>query len=211
MDYLNIALPKGRLGDKGYELFKSIGLGYDELEQKTRKLILTNELKKIRYILVRASDVPIYVERGAADIGIVGKDIIMEDERSLYEIMDLKFGKCNFAVASLPGYKVRSSIKPTKIATKYPNIAKNYFLSKGIQIDIIKLNGSVELAPLVGLSDAIVDIVETGRTLKENGLTVIEEICPVSARLIANKVSFKIKNDRISRITDDINSMDRKE
>ncbi len=210
MKYLNIALPKGRLGDKGYELFKSIGLEHKELEQKTRKLILTNESKKIRFILVRASDVPIYIERGAADIGIVGKDIIMEDERSLYEIMDLNFGKCKFAIASIPGYKVRGSIKPTRIATKYPNIAKKYFSSKGIQIDIIKLNGSVEIAPLVGLSDAIVDIVETGNTLKVNGLIIIEEICPVSARLIANKVSFKVKNERISGIIDAFDSINRK-
>ncbi|WP_427340141.1 ATP phosphoribosyltransferase [Caloranaerobacter sp. DY30410] len=211
MDYLNIALAKGRLGDKGYEMFKKIGLGYSEMEKNSRKLIFTNEKKNVRFILVKASDIPVYVERGAADLGVVGKDIIMEEERDLYEIADLGFGKCKFAVAALPGYKMDNIRRPLKVATKYPNVAKKYFLSKGIQIDLIKLNGSVELAPLVGLSDVIVDIVETGRTLKENGLVVVEDMFPISARLVANKVSYKMKNKSIREIIDNIQMIFRKE
>ncbi|WP_083238723.1 ATP phosphoribosyltransferase [Caloranaerobacter ferrireducens] len=211
MDYLNIALAKGRLGDKGYEMFKKIGLGYSEMEKNSRKLIFTNEEKNVRFILVKASDIPVYVERGAVDLGVVGKDIIMEEERDLYEIADLGFGKCKFAVAALPGYKIDNTRRPLKVATKYPNIAKKYFLSKGIQIDLIKLNGSVELAPLVGLSDVIVDIVETGRTLKENGLVVVEDMFPISARLVANKVSYKMKNKSIREIIDNIQMIFRKE
>ncbi|KPU27126.1 ATP phosphoribosyltransferase [Caloranaerobacter sp. TR13] len=211
MDYLNIALAKGRLGDKGYEMFKKIGLGCSEMEKNSRKLIFTNEEKNVRFILVKASDIPVYVERGAADLGVVGKDIIMEEERDFYEIADLGFGKCKFSVAALPGYKIDNTIRSLKVATKYPNIAKKYFSSKGIQIDLIKLNGSVELAPLVGLSDVIVDIVETGRTLKENGLVVVEDMFPISARLIANKVSYKMKNESIREIIDNIQMIFRKE
>ncbi|KNF10172.1 ATP phosphoribosyltransferase HisG [Gottschalkia purinilytica] len=201
MDYLNIAIAKGRLGDKGYELLKKLGLECKEFEEESRKLILTSEENKVRYVLVKAVDVPIYVERGAVDLGIVGKDTIMEEERNFYEIADLNFGKCKFAVASLKDYKMNTS-KPIIVATKYPNVAKKYFASTGRQIDVIKLNGSVELAPLIGLSDVIVDIVETGRTLKDNGLVILEDMYPVSARLIANKVSFKLKNERIKKIID---------
>lgn len=206
MEYLNIAIAKGRLGEKGYEMLKQIGLECKEFEEKSRKLILTSEENKVRYILVKAVDVPIYVERGAVDIGIVGKDTIMEEDRDFYEIADLGFGKCKFSVASLKGYK----IDPTKqitVATKYPNVAKKYFLSTGRHIDTIKLNGSVELAPLIGLSDVIVDIVETGRTLDENGLIVLEDMYSISARMIANKVSFKFKNERIKKIIKDINAL----
>ena len=210
MDYLTIAIAKGRLGDKGYELLKQIGLECKDLEEDSRKLILTNEENKVRYILVKAVDVPVYVERGAADLGIVGKDTIMEEERSFYEIADLKFGKCKFAVAALEGFEIDPS-KTLKVASKYTNVARKYFLSQGMQVDMIKLNGSVELAPLIGLSDVVVDIVETGRTLKENGMVVIEEMHDISARLIANKVSFKVKNERIKRIMKDLNELIEKE
>lgn len=210
MDYLNIAIAKGRLGDKGYEMLKQIGLECKALEEDSRKLILTSEENKVRYVLVKAVDVPVYVERGAVDIGLVGKDTIMEEERSFYEIADLNFGKCKFAVAALEGFEIDPS-KTLKVASKYTNVARKYFLSKGMQVDLIKLNGSVELAPLIGLSDVIVDIVETGRTLKENGLVVLEDMHEISARLIANKVSFKVKNDRIKQIMDDLNKLIEKE
>ena len=210
MDYLNIAIAKGRLGDKGYKLLKQIGLECKELEEDSRKLILTNEENKVRYVLVKAVDVPVYVERGAVDIGLVGKDTIMEEERSFYEIADLNFGKCKFAVAALEGFEIDTS-KTLRVASKYTNVARKYFLAKGMQVDMIKLNGSVELAPLIGLSDVVVDIVETGRTLKENGMVVIEEMHDISARLIANKVSFKVKNDRIKRIMKDLNELIEKE
>jgi len=200
LEYINIALAKGRLGNNAYTLFKSIGLECEEFEEESRKLVFTNNDKKLRFILVKAVDVPIYVERGAADIGVVGKDTLLEEEKDLFEIADLKFGKCQFVVASFPEMKLEGFIRPLRIATKYPNVAKNYFSNRGIEIDIIKLNGSVELAPIVGLSDAIVDIVETGSTLKENGLVILETISPVSARLVANKVSFKIKNQRVKEI-----------
>ncbi|RKD32922.1 ATP phosphoribosyltransferase [Thermohalobacter berrensis] len=200
MEYLNIALAKGRLAQKGYKLFKEMGFECEEIEKNTRKLIFVNEEKLIRYILVKASDVPAYVERGAADLGVVGKDTIMEEEKEFYELCDLGFGKCKFVIAGPPGYEMNTSYETLRVATKYPNVAKKYFLKKGKQIDLIKLNGSVELAPLVGLADVIVDIVETGRTLKENGLKVIEDMYHISARLIANKVSFKMKNNRIKEI-----------
>lgn len=210
MDYLTIAIAKGRLGDRGYELLKQIGLECKDLEEDSRKLILTSEENKVRYVLVKAADVPVYVERGAVDLGIVGKDTIMEEERSYYEIADLKYGKCRFAAAALEGFEIDRS-KTLRVASKYTNVAKKYFLSKGIQADVIKLNGSVELAPLIGLSDIVVDIVETGRTLRENGMVVIEEMYDISARLIANKVSFKVKNDRIKKIIDDLNKLTEKE
>ncbi len=206
MEYLDIAIAKGRLGDKGYQMLKEIGLSCKEFEEESRKLILTSEENKVRYVLVKAVDVPIYVERGAVDIGLVGKDTIMEEDRQVYEIADLDFGKCKFSVAAPEGYKIDPTRK-IRVATKYPNVAKKYFLSTGRQVDIIKLNGSVELAPLIGLSDVIVDIVETGRTLRENGLVVLEDIANISARLIANKSSFKFKNDRIRKIMDDIDKL----
>ena len=204
MDYINVALGKGRLAEKGYEIFKKIGYDCNELEKKSRKLIFENSEKKIRFILVKAQDVPVYVERGAADLGIVGKDTIMEEGRDLYEIADLGFGRCKFAVAAMKGFKLENIRGQLKVASKYPNVATKYFMENGRQIDTIKLNGSVELAPIVGLSDVIVDIVETGSTLKENGLEVIQDMYPVSARLVANKVSFKTKNGKIREMIEKI-------
>lgn len=211
VSYINIALAKGRLGEKAYNLFKNIGFECKEIEENSRKLVFINEMMKVRYILVKASDVPIYVERGAADLGVVGKDTIMEEERELYEILDLRFGKCRFAIASYKGYKLDVVRGPIRVATKYPRITKRYFMSSGQQIELIKLNGSVELAPILGLSDVIVDIVETGRTLRENGLEIIKEIYPVSARLVVNKVSFKTKNKVIRQIANDISKVVREE
>ncbi|MFZ5968180.1 MAG: ATP phosphoribosyltransferase [Bacillota bacterium] len=199
MDYINIALAKGRLADHTFQLFEQMGLVFLDYHKKSRKLIFENPDEKIRLVFVKANDVPVYVERGAADIGIVGKDTLLESGANVYEVLDLGFGKCKFAVAALGEYPIPSDRK-IRVATKYPEVAKKYFASRGRSIDIIKLNGSVELAPLVGLADVIVDIVETGKTLKENGLVVLENICEVSARVIANRVSFKTKSNRISKL-----------
>lgn len=199
MDYLNIALGKGRLADKTFKLLNQIGISFEEDPSKSRKLIFVNHEEKIRLVFVKASDVDIYVEQGAADIGVIGKDTLLESGASVYEIMDLGFGNCKFSVAAPKDLKVNTDRK-IRVATKYPNVAKNYYKQKGQSIEVIKLNGSVELAPLMGLSDVIVDIVETGKTLKENGLVVTENICQVSARLIANKVSFKTKGIKINQI-----------
>ena len=199
MDYINIALSKGRLTNKTFELLSGLGIDFEDYSPESRKLIFMNEEKKVRIVSVKASDVPIYVEQGAADLGISGKDVLIETEAGVYELMDLGFGRCKFVVAALKG-KIIESDKKLKVATKYPNTAKRYFLSKGIPIEIIKLNGSVELAPIMGLSDVIVDIVETGKTLKENGLDIVDEICQVSARLIINKASLKTKTQEINHI-----------
>ncbi|WP_425446406.1 ATP phosphoribosyltransferase [Dethiothermospora halolimnae] len=204
MSYLSVALAKGRIAEDSIKLFKKINLGKTELNSTSRKLVLKDEEEKIKFIFVKPTDVPTYVERGVADIGIVGKDTIMEEGKNIYEIMDLGFGKCKISIAALKGFEIHDMVTELKIATKYPNIAKNYFYNKGIDIDIIKLNGSVELAPIMGLSDIIVDIVETGRTLKENGLEVIEDMHNISARFISNKVSFKVKNNVISKIINKI-------
>lgn len=204
MQYVNIALAKGRIASQSYKILKEIGLDCSEIEKNSRKLIFENSENRIRYILVKPADVPIYVEKGAADLGIVGKDTIMEENRNLYELVNLGFGTCRFAVASLKGFSINQFRPVLRVGTKYPNIAKKYFADKNKQVEIIHLNGSVELAPIVGLSDVIVDIVETGRTLEENGLEIIEDICPVSVRLIANKVSFKTKNDYIRKIVEDL-------
>jgi len=211
MEYINVALGKGRLAEKGYEIFKKIGYDCSDFEKKSRKLVFENSEKGIRFILVKAQDVPIYVERGAADIGIVGKDTIMEEERDLYEILELGFGKCKFSVAAPKGFQPEKMQGVLRVATKYPRVAQGYFMSKGRQIDVIKLNGSVELAPLVGLSDVIVDIVETGSTLKENGLEVIEDMYSVSARVVVNKVSFKTKNTKIKAIIEGIKEIIKEE
>ncbi|MZQ75081.1 MAG: ATP phosphoribosyltransferase [Peptoclostridium sp.] len=211
MEYINVALGKGRLAEKGYEIFKKIGYDCSDFEKKSRKLVFENSEKGIRFILVKAQDVPIYVERGAADIGIVGKDTIMEEERDLYEILDLGFGKCKFSVAAPNSFQPEKMQGMLRVATKYPRVAQGYFMSKGRQIDVIKLNGSVELAPLVGLSDVIVDIVETGGTLKENGLEVIEDMYNVSARVVVNKVSFKTKNLKIKAIIEGIKEIIKEE
>ena len=192
MRYLTVALAKGRLA----ELFISIGMDCSEMKEKTRKLIFTDEKNKMKFILVKASDVPTYVEYGAADIGIVGKDTLLEESRNLYEMVDLGFGKCKMAVCGPKELKGN-----LRVASKYPHIAMKYFQDdKGQTIEIIKLNGSVELAPLVGLSDVIVDIVETGKTLYENGLDVLEDVCPLSARFVVNKVSMKMETERIMNI-----------
>ena len=196
---LNIALPKGRLGDKTYSLFEKIGYKCEELTEDSRKLIFENKEKNIRYLLVKPSDVGIYVEKGAADIGVVGKDILLENDYDIYELLDLNLGICKISVAALSGYKEDTERK-LRVATKYVNTAKKYYSSLNRETDIIKLNGSIELAPILGLSDVIVDIVETGNTLKENNLNVINDIEEISARFIANKTSYKFKNEEIKNI-----------
>lgn len=203
MEYLTFALAKGRLADKTLSLLEETGITMDEMkDKKTRKLIFVNEDLKIKMFLSKASDVPTYVEYGAADIGVVGRDTILEEGRRLYEVMDLGFGKCRMCVC---GPESAGALlhhqQLIRVASKYPNIAKDYFYNKKHQtVEIIKLNGSVELAPIVGLSEVIVDIVETGATLKENGLKVLEEICELSARVVVNQVSMKMENERINRL-----------
>ena len=199
MRYLTVALAKGRLAELAMDIFLSIGMDCAEMKEKTRKLIFTDEKNKMKFILVKASDVPTYVEYGAADIGIVGKDTLLEENRNIYEMVDLEFGACNMCVCGRPELRGKlDEITDLKVASKYPNIARQYFQDvKGQTIELIKLNGSVELGPLVGLSDVIVDIVETGSTLRENGLDVLEVICPLSARLVVNKVSMKMDRERI--------------
>lgn len=196
---LNIALPKGRLGDKVYELFASIGYDCSEIYSDNRKLVFENEENGVRYLLVKPSDVAIYIAHGAADIGVVGKDILEEGDFDIYELLDLGLGKCNMCVAA-PNDYVEDFDRPLRVATKFVNIAKNYYISINREIEIIKLNGSIEIAPLLGLTDVIVDIVESGKTLKENNLRVYEQIMPISARLIANKSSYKFKSDDIDRL-----------
>mgnify|MGYP002603391782 CR=1 FL=1 len=200
MRYLTIALAKGRLAKKAMELFEAIGISCDEMKDKdSRKLIFVNEELGIRFFLAKANDVPTYVEYGAADIGIVGKDTILEEGRKLYEVMDLGMGRCRMCVCGPESAK--ESLRHhelIRVATKYPNIAKDYFYNQKYQtVEIIKLNGSIELAPIVGLSEVIVDIVETGSTLRENGLEVLEEVCPLSARMIVNPVSMRMESARI--------------
>ena len=193
---LNVALPKGRLGEKVYDMFEKAGFPCPSIKENTRKLIFENEEAGVRYFWVKPSDVAIYVERGAADIGVAGKDILLEQNPDVYELLDLGFGKCRMAVAGKKGEKLPLD-KTVKVATKFPNIAKKYFTSKSREIDIIKLNGSIELAPILGMSDVIVDIVETGSTLKENDLEVYEDIVNISARFIANKTGFRFKTKEI--------------
>ncbi len=207
MRYITIALAKGRLAKKALEIFEHVGITCEEMkDEKTRKLIFTNEDLKLRFFLAKPSDVPTYVEYGAADIGIVGKDTILEEGRSLYEVCDLKTGKCKMCVCGPNEAKDKlMHHELIRVASKYPNIAKDYFYNKKHQtVEIIKLNGSVELAPIVGLAEVIVDIVETGATLKENGLEVLEEICPLSARIVVNQVSMKMENERINKLIDDV-------
>ncbi|MCI5699609.1 MAG: ATP phosphoribosyltransferase [Lachnospiraceae bacterium] len=207
MRYLTFALGKGRLAQKTLELFEQIGITCEEMKDKdSRKLIFVNEEQKLKFFLSKGPDVPTYVEYGAADIGIVGKDTIMEEGRKLFEVMDLGFGKCRMCVCGPKSAKeLLAHNQLIRVATKYPVIAKDYFYNKKHQtVEIIKLNGSIELAPIVGLSEVIVDIVETGSTLKENGLEVLEEICPLSARMVVNQVSMKMEYERISRIIHDL-------
>lgn len=196
---LNIALPKGRLGDKVYKLLASADYSCPEMLEDNRKLVFESKENGVRYMLVKPSDVSIYVEKGAVDIGVVGRDVLLESEADVYELLDLGFGKCRLAVAGKKGFIEDKSI-PLRVATKYPNVTQNYYASLSRQIDIIKLNGSIELAPILGLSDVIVDIVETGTTLKENGLDVYETVEESSARLIANKSSYQFKKEEIERV-----------
>ncbi len=196
---LNIALPKGRLGEKVYAMFEKAGFECPSIKENNRKLIFENKELSLRYFWVKPSDVAIYVERGAADIGVCGKDILLEYSPDVYELSDLNIGKCRMAVAAKNGFSDNRQ-RTLRVATKFSEIAKRHYSSKGRDIDIIHLNGSIEIAPILELSDVIVDIVETGTTLKENDLSVIETIVPISARLIANKSSFKFKNRIIEKI-----------
>ena len=203
MRYLTFALAKGRMAKKTMELFEAIGLSCEEMkDEKTRKLIFTNEELGLRFFLAKANDVPTYVEYGAADIGVVGKDTILEAGKKVHEVLDLGFGKCRMCVCGpADAKKYLENHELIRVATKYPNIAKDYFYNTRHQtVEIIKLNGSIELAPIVGLSEVIVDIVETGSTLKENGLVVLDEVCPLSARMIVNPVSMRLENDRIKEL-----------
>jgi ATP phosphoribosyltransferase len=204
--YLTFALAKGRLAEQTMELFESVGFKCDEMKEKSRKLIFTDEELKLKFFLAKATDIPTYVEYGAADIGVVGKDTLLEEKRNLYEVLDLKIGKCKMAVAGLPEMKEKlDRAVDMRVATKYPNVANDYFYHKKKQtVEIIKLNGSMELAPIVGLSEVIVDIVETGNTLKENGLVVLEDICPLSARMVVNRVSMKMEYDRITTLIEKV-------
>ena len=198
-ELLNVALPKGRLGEKVYGMFAKAGFDCPAALENNRKLIFENPAAGVRYFWVKPSDVAIYVERGAADIGVAGKDILLEYQPDVYELLDLNIGKCRMAVAAKEDF--RDDVRRTlRVATKFQNIAAKYYLSKGREIDIIHLNGSIEIAPILGLSDVIVDIVETGTTLKENHLSVVETVVPISARLIANKASHKFKNEQIDRL-----------
>ncbi len=200
---LNVALPKGRLGEKVYAMFEKAGFECPSIKEQNRKLIFENEAAGVRYFWVKPSDVPIYVERGAADVGVAGKDILLEYNPDIYELLDLNMGKCKMAVAAKKDFRYNSQ-KTLKVATKFANIAQNYYSSCGRDIDIIRLNGSIEIAPILELSDVIVDIVETGTTLKENNLEVIETIVPISARLIANKTAFKFKAAAIEKLKSEL-------
>ena len=207
MKYITIALAKGRLAFHTLAVLESIGITCEEMKDKTsRKLIFVNEELKLKFFLAKANDVPTYVEYGAADIGVVGKDTILEEGRKMYEVVDLGMGKCRMCVAGPASAKeLLQHGELIRVATKYPNIAKDYFYNKKHQtVEIIKLNGSIELAPIVGLSEVIVDIVETGSTLRENGLEVLEEICNISARMVVNEVSMKMENERITKIIKDL-------
>lgn len=207
MRYITVALAKGRLAKKALEIFENVGVTCEEMkDEKTRKLIFTNEDIAFKFFLAKPSDVPTYVEYGAADIGIVGKDTILEEQRNLYEVYDLNIGKCKMCVCGPASAREKlQHHELIRVASKYPNIAKDYFYNKKHQtVEIIKLNGSVELAPIVGLSEVIVDIVETGATLRENGLEVLEEIAPLSARIVVNQVSMKMENERINKFINDI-------
>ncbi len=196
---LNIALPKGRLGDQVYELLASVGYDCKSIYEENRKLVFENRENGVRYLLVKPSDVAIYVEHHAADVGIVGKDILMESRPDVYELLDLGLGRCRMCVAAREDY-MEDRERPVRVATKFTNIAKEHYAGLGREIDIIKLNGSIELAPILGLSDVIVDIVESGNTIRENHLRILEEFLPISARFIANKSSFEFKNGAITQM-----------
>ena len=197
---LNIALPKGRLGDKVYELLASVGYDCSAIYEDNRKLVFENQQTGVRYLLVKPSDVAVYVEHGAADVGIVGKDILEESHPEVYELLNLELGKCRMCVAGPEGYQENTG-RTLRVATKFVNIAKRYYAGLGREVDLIKLNGSIELAPILGLSDVIVDIVESGATLRENHLKVLTEFMDISARFIANPASFRFKNEEITAMT----------
>ncbi len=206
MEYLTIALPKGKLFTPSAEILAKIGYTAEGLSEKSRKLVITNEEKKIKFIITKTVDLPTYVEYGAADIGIIGKDILLEEGKDVYELLDLKYGLCRLMVA-VPQALLQDKLSDyahMRVATKFPNVAERFFNSKGIQMEFIKLNGSIELGPMVGLAEIIVDIVETGRTLKENNLIEIAQITNATARFIANRVSFKMKFDRINQMVEDL-------
>lgn len=200
---LKIALPKGRLGDQVYRRFSAIGFSCAGMEEEGRKLIFRDEAQDVSYLLVKPSDVAVYVERGAADMGVVGKDVLMESKPDVYELLDLGLGRCRMCVAAQNGWSEDVNL-PLRVATKYPNTALEYFSSQNREIDVIKLHGSIELGPVLGMSDVIVDIVETGATLKENDLSVRSVIAESSARLIVNKSSYHFAKDRIDRIVNDL-------
>lgn len=203
MEWLNFALPKGRLGKKAYTILEKAGFACDQINENTRKLIFENEKLGLRYFLAKPSDVAIYVERGAADIGIIGKDILLEYNPEVYELLDLNIGRCQMAVAAKKDYY--DDINTTlRVATKFENIARKFYADRGREIDIIHLNGSIEIAPILNLSDVIMDIVETGTTIKENNLEIIETIVPISARLVANKASYAFKKEKIEKIIQEL-------
>ncbi len=209
MEYLTFALAKGRLATKTLSILETIGITCEEMKDKdSRKLIFVNEDLKLKFFLAKATDVPTYVEYGAADIGVVGRDTILEEDKKIYEVLDLDIGKCRMCVAGPESAReLLNSGQMIRVATKYPKIAKDYFFNKKHQtVEIIKLNGSIELAPIVGLSEVIVDIVETGATLRENGLEVLEEILPLSARMVVNQVSMKMEHERIAAIIEKLRS-----
>ena len=201
MELLNIALPKGRLGETVYDIFESVGYGCPSIREPNRRLVFENPDTGVRYFWVKPSDVAIYVERGAADVGVAGKDILLEYQPDIYELLDLGVGKCRMAVAGPKGFRDNPG-RTLRVATMFPNIARNYYAGQSREIDIIKLNGSIELAPILGMSDVIVDIVETGKTLLENHLAPLETIVDISARFISNKVSYKFKHQEILAMRD---------
>ena len=201
---LSIALTKGRLEKQTVSMLEDLGYGIEALKDKGRALVFKDSIEDIQYFLVKSNDCITYVNHGVADIGVVGKDTILENENDTYELLDLKIGKCKFIVASLPQNQLLSKVGHIKIGTKYPTVAKQYFLSKGMDVEIIKIDGSVELAPILGLCDGIVDIMETGTTLKENGLVVLDTVCDISARVIVNKASFKLKHSEVMKVIEDL-------
>lgn len=202
-EFLNVALPKGRLGEKVYAMFAQAGFPCEELLDPKRKLIFENPEAGVRYFWVKPSDVAVYVERGAADVGVVGKDILLESEPNIYELLDLQVGKCRMCVAAPQGFRPDPD-RTLRVATKFPNIARRYYSAQSQDIDIVLLHGSIEIAPILGMTDVIVDIVETGTTLRENNMAPYEEIVPISARFIANKVSYKFKHEAIQRLSDSL-------
>lgn len=200
-DFLTVAMPKGRIFSEAVELLRKAGYDLPEEFDDSRKLIVDVPSAGMRFILAKPMDVPTYVEHGVADVGVAGKDTMLEEERDVYEVLDLKISECYLAVAGLPTYEKKNDIAP-KVASKYPRLAIRYFKEQGEQVEVIKLNGSIELAPLVGLADRIVDIVSTGRTLKENGLVELEKIMPITSRLIVNPVSYRMKDERINELVE---------